>query len=171
MAEIDAASPAPDPQPTRQRLESRSEIERAVDEVVCRAHRRLVVFSSRLDAEWNRESRVDPIRRFCLDSRRNQLRIVLHDAGTAYRSCPRLLALLRQFSHIISVQETLYHAKHVYDPFVLADDRHYLHRFHHDSASGLLALDDPVGATVLHDRFEELWLASEPAIPATTIGL
>ena len=169
--EIDTTPPEPDPQPNLRRLASRTEIEHAIDEVLSRAHRRLVVFSNQLGAEWNRESRVDPVRRFCLDSRRNQMHIVLHDAGTAYRSCPRLLSLLRQFSHVISVQETLHHAKNVYDPFVLADDRHYLHRFHHDGAAGLLALDDPVGATVLRDRFEELWEASAPAIPATTIGL
>ena len=169
--EIDITPPEPDPQPNLRRLASRTEIEHAIDEVLSRAHRRLVVFSNQLGAEWNRESRVDPVRRFCLDSRRNQMHIVLHDAGTAYRSCPRLLSLLRQFSHVISVQETLHHAKNVYDPFVLADDRHYLHRFHHDGAAGLLALDDPVGATVLRDRFEELWEASAPAIQATTIGL
>ena len=171
MAEIDTTPPEPDPQPNLRRLASRTEIEHAIDEVLSRAHRRLVVFSSQLGAEWNRESRVDVVRRFCLDSRRNQMHIVLHDAGTAYRSCPRLLSLLRQFSHVISVQETLHHAKNVYDPFVLADDRHYLHCFHHDGAAGLLALDDPVGATVLRDRFEELWEASASAIPATTIGL
>ena len=167
----DTTLPGPEPQPKLQRLDSRTEIEQAIDQVLSRAHRRLVVFSGRLGVEWNRESRVDLVRRFGLDSRRNQMRIVLHDAGTAYRSCPRLLSLLRQFSHVISVQETLHHAKHVYDPFVLADDLHYLHRFHHDGQAGLLAFDDPVGASVLHDRFEELWLASEPAIPATTIGL
>jgi len=171
MPQTDTLPGSPQPQPSLTRLESRAGIEQAIDEVILQARRQLVVFCGRLSAEWNRQARVDPIRRFCLASRRNQLRIVVHDSAAAYRSCPRLLTLLRQFSHVISIQETLDHAKNVYDPFVLADDTHYLHRFHHDGPAGLLALDDPVGATVLHDRFEELWLASEPAIPATTIGL
>ena len=80
-------------------------------------------------------------------------------------------ALLRQFSHVISIHETQDQAKNVYDPFVLVDDRHYAHRFHYDGAQGMLAIDDPHGARTLRDRFEEIWAASDPAIPATTLGL
>lgn len=171
MVDPDPSSGGAEPPPMQRRLASRAEIERAITEVIAKAHRRLALFAGRLGPEWNQESRIDLVRRFCLDSRRNQLRIVAHDAPAAYRFCPRLLLLLRQFSHVIAVQETLYHVKNVQDPFILADDRHYVHRFQHDGPAGLLALDDPVGATVLRDRFEELWEASEPAIPATTIGL
>ena len=171
MDESDTSSGVPESRPTTTKLASRVDVEHAIDQVLSLARHRIVVFARQLGSEWNREARVDVVRRFCLGSRRNQMRIVLHDAQTAYRFCPRLLALLRQFSHVISVQETLDNVKGISDPFVMADDLHYVHRFHHDGPDGLLATDHPLGTTVFRDRIEELWQASEPALPPTTLGL
>ena len=69
------------------------------------------------------------------------------------------------------INETEPQAKGVYDPFALADERDYVHRFHYDDSRGLLALDDPQGALGLSERFQELWEASYPAASATTLGL
>lgn len=159
------------PEPQFEKLEDRTALDAAIDRVLPLARRQMVVFAKTLGNEWNTETRVNLIRHFCLESRRNQMRIVVHDTHPLYRACPRLLNLLRQFSHIVSIHETQDQAKNVYDPFVLVDDRHYAHRFHYDGAQGLLAIDDPLGARSLHDRFEELWGASDPAVPATTLGL
>lgn len=159
------------PEPRFLKLETRTALDEGVDQVLQIARRQIAVFGKTFGVEWNSQPRVDLIRRFCLESRRNQLRIVLHDPHPLYRTCPRLLALLRQFSHVISIHETQDEAKNVYDPFVLVDDRHYLHRFHYDGAQGIQAIDDPHGARTLRDRFEEIWSASDPAVPATTLGL
>jgi len=162
---------AVNPEPTHMKLESRTALDEAITRVLPLARRQIAIFGKTFGSEWNQEARVDLIRRFCLDSRRNQLRIVLHDPHPLYRACPRLLNLLRQFSHVITIHETQDQAKNVYDPFVMADDRHYMHRFHHDGAEGILGIDDPLGARALRDRFDELWTASDPAVPATTLGL
>lgn len=159
------------PEPQFHKLETRTELEEAIDRVLPLARRQVAIFGRSFGNEWNAQTRVDLIRRFCLESRRNQLRIVLHDPHPLYRACPRLLGMLRQFSHVISIHETQEQARNVYDPFVLVDDRHYAHRFHYDGAQGMLAFDDPHGARTLRDRFEEIWAASDPAIPATTLGL
>lgn len=159
------------PQPSHQRIETRTGLETGIDQILPMARRRILVFARSLDQEWNQDVRFDALRHFCLESRRNQARILVHDPQPAYRKCPRLLGLLRQFSHVISIHETHHQAKGVYDPFVMADGRHYLHRFHFDQPQGVLALDDPIGAKPLVDRFEELWANAEPAISATTLGL
>lgn len=159
------------PEPKFEKLEDRTALDSAIDRVLPLARRQVVVFGKTFGNEWNTDQRINLVRHFCLESRRNQLRIVLHDTHPLYRACPRLLNLLRQFSHIVSIHETQDQAKNVYDPFVLVDDRHYVHRFHFDGAQGLLALHDPLGARTLHDRFEELWGASDPVVPATTLGL
>ncbi|MEO8039670.1 MAG: hypothetical protein ABI794_12940 [Betaproteobacteria bacterium] len=159
------------PEPTHVKLESRTALEEAIDRVLPLARRQLAVFDKTFGTEWNQPTRVDLVRRFCLNSRRNQMRIVLHDPHPLYRACPRLLALLRQFSHVIAIHESQDQAKNVYDPFVLVDDRHYMHRFHYDGAQGILGIDDPLGARALRDRFEEIWAASDPSVPATTLGL
>lgn len=162
---------SPPPVPRHHELDSRTPLEQATDRVLALGRHRIAIFGKTFGAEWNDPERVAAIRQFCLASRRNRIRIVLHDPHPMYRSCPRLLGLLRQFSHVIAINESQYQAKNVYDPFVLVDDRHYVHRFHYDAPKGLLALDDPHGASTLRDRFEELWGASEEAIPATTLGL
>lgn len=159
------------PDPIHERINSRAGLEAGIDRILPLSRRRIFVFAGALGPAWNQPSRVDVLRRFCLESRRGQIRVLLHDPVPAYSKAPRLVDLLRQFSHVLTIHETPHQAKGVYDPFAISDDRHYVHRFHLNRGVGILALDDPVGAKALLDRFEELWAVSEPAISATTLGL
>ncbi len=109
-----------------------SEFHKAIDDILETASRSVRIFERSLGREYNSPHRVDALRRYLLASRRNRLLIVLHDASTMDRNCPRLLLLLRQYSHAISIHETIASAKAVYDPFVIVDDRHFVHRFHYD---------------------------------------
>jgi hypothetical protein len=152
-------------------LAALQEYQAALDLVLARPARTLRVFDRVLGEAWNSPARTETLRGFLLRSRTQRLLVVLHETSTLVRDCPRLMDLLRRFSHAISIHETPPQAKQVYDPFVLADERDYVHRFHYDSARGLLALDDPQGALALAHRFEEIWEASTPAVSATTLGL
>jgi hypothetical protein len=158
-------------QPTHRKLEGIAQYEAAMDELLARPRRRMRIFDHHFDTAFNRSARHDALRGFLLASRANRIEIVLHDASNLARDCPRLMALLRSFSHAISIHETEPQAKGVYDPFAIADDRDYLHRFHYEAARSLLALDDPQGALTMTQRFDEIWEASAPAVSATTLGL
>lgn len=160
-----------DVSPVHRPVDGVREYEAAVDEVVGKASTSLRIFDSTLSSAFNTPQRHDALRRFLLASRRNTLRIVVHDAQQLHRNCPRLLMLLRQLGHAIYIHETHLRAKGIYDPFVIADDRHYARRFHFDSERGLSGQDDPIGARALIDHFEEIWEASAPALSATTLGL
>jgi hypothetical protein len=159
------------PQPQHQKLSGNAEYESAVDAVLGRPQRTLRIFDRQLGGGYNSTKRHDLLRTFLLRSRTNRLYIVLHDASGLVRDCPRLINLLRQFPDAIAINETEPQAKGVYDPFALADERDYVHRFHYDDSRSLLALDDPQGALGLSERFQELWEASFPAVSATTLGL
>lgn len=159
------------PNPIHERIDTRTGLEAGIDRVLPLARRRILVFAGSLGPAWNEVSRVGVLRRFCLDTHRGEIRILLHDPQPAYGKCPRLVDLLRQFSHVMVIHETSYQAKGVYDPFVITDDRHYVHRFHFNRGLGVLGIDDPVGAKALLDRFEEMWAGSEQAVSATTLGL
>jgi hypothetical protein len=148
-----------------------NEFENALDDVIALAQRELRIFDTTLGSRFNSTVRADAIRRFLLSSRRNRLRIVLHDPAPLDRNCPRMMQLLRSFSHAISINETHPQAKLVYDPFAVADEQHFARRFHFDEMRGLCGLDDPIGARTLIDRFEEIWEASSPSVSATTLGL
>ncbi|MEO8163788.1 MAG: hypothetical protein ABI619_00195 [Betaproteobacteria bacterium] len=148
-----------------------SQYEVAVDTVLAKATTSIRIFDQALGSEYNTIERSGVLRGFLLASRRNSLQIVLHDTRTMDRNCPRILQLLRTHGHAISIHETHPSAKSIYDPFVIGDDRSFVHRFHFDDMRGLCALDDPIGTHTFVERFGEIWEASSPAVFAPTLGL
>ena len=147
------------------------EYEAAIDTVLAKATNKIHIFDHALASSYNSVKRADLLRRFFLASRRNSLRIVVHDSRTLERNCPRIINFLRTYGHAISIHETHQAAKSVYDPFVIADSTCFVHRFHFDEMRALCAIDDPVGTQGLLDRFSEIWEASSPAVTGTTLGL
>ncbi len=162
---------ADEPNPQHAPIFGNAEYEAVVDTALQKATSRIRIFDSTLGKGYNSLHRTDLLRQFLLTSRRNTLQIVLHDASTMDRNCPRLLNLLRTYGHAISIHETHPTAKSVYDPFVIVDDRCFVHRFHFDEMRGLSAVDDPIGTHTFIERFSEIWEASSPAKSATTLGL
>ena len=157
--------------PQYQKIESVADYEAAIDAVIARANRNIRIFDKQASTAYNSPNRYELLRSFLLASRANRLRIVLHDTGSLAANCPRMMSLLKQFSHCIAIHETGEDAKQVYDPFIVADENHYVHRFHYDSVRGLMALNDLNEAHNFNSRFEEIWEASFPAVSATTLGL
>jgi len=147
---------AEEPKPQHSPILGNAEYESAIGTILQKASSRIRIFDQTLGKEYNSSGRLEVLRRFLLASRRNTLQIVLHDSRTMDRNCPRILHLLRTYSHSISIHETHSSAKSVYDPFVIVDDRCFVHRFHFDEMRGLLALDDPIGTHTFIERFAEI---------------
>ncbi len=120
---------------------------------------------------FNSEARYNTLRTFLLSSPANRLHLVAHNTRPLVLYCPRLMTLLRQFSHSMHIYQTPKHLLNVTEPFSVADESHYVRRFHFDDPRGILAQHDPAGARVLKSRFEEIWAASHPAVSPTTLGL
>lgn len=153
-------------------LDSIEDYREALDTLIESARQRLRIFDYNLeDGGYNTLRRFELLRAFLLASRNNCLEIILHDTDYLTRFCPRMLNLLRQFSHAVSILETTSQAKNIYDPFIVADQACYVHRFHYDSPRALLALNDIEGSHTLILHFEEIKEASRPASSATTLGL
>jgi hypothetical protein len=160
-----------EPQPQQHKLDGNQEYEAALDTLFAQPGLTLRIFDRLLGGDYNSQRRHELLRSFLRTSRAARIRIVLHDASSLVRDCPRIITLVRDFSHAVSVNETQAEAKGVYDPFSVIDERHYVHRFHYDQPRGLLALEDPQSAHSFVKRFEEIWEASTPAVSATTLGL
>ncbi len=160
-----------EPVPEKTNFRSKLQYDEFVNEIITLAKHELRIFEQELGSSYNASARHDALRQFLLASRRNQVRIVVHDAAKIDRFCPRMKQLLRAFGHSVTIHETQQQAKGVYDPFVVADEAHSVRRFHFDDLRGLFAKNDPIEASTLAERFEEIWEASTPAVTVNTLGL
>jgi hypothetical protein len=163
----------PEPGATlHQKISGAREYEAAIDTLISHARNSLRIFDYNLaDGGYNSLLRFELLRDFLLSSRRNQLDIVLHDTSYLTQYCPRILLLLSQFSHAIRVQQINPEARNIYDPLIVADTAHHLHRFHYDGPNALLVLNDITATSVLSRRLDEIWATSTPAVFCTTLGL
>ena len=139
--------------------------------MIPQTQRTIRIFDRSLSRSYNSQQRFEALRRFLLASRANRLMIVLHETATVERDCPRMIDLLRQFATAVKINETLKLARQVYDPFVIFDATHYVHRFHYGHLRAAQGTNDVLGAQQLLDRYVEIWEASAPAVPANTTGL
>ena len=153
------------------RFEGMREYEAVIDGLIPQAQRIIRVFDQGLSRAWNSPERYETLRQFLLANRKNRLLIVVHDAEPIVRECPRTVELVRQFGTAVRIHETLVAAKQVYDPFVVFDAIHYVHRFHHRFLRAAQGTNDLLGAQQLIDRHAELWDASALAVSAGTSGL
>ncbi len=144
----------------------------ALDTLCGLAQHSLVVFEKDYaEAGFNAVARHDILRRFLLANPANRLHLLTHDTRSAMQYCPRLTLLLRQFSHNMHIYQTPKHLHHLSEPFAVADEAHYVRRFHFDDPRGLLAQHDPEKARALKAQFEEMWAASRPGVTVSTLGL
>lgn len=153
------------------RFESNREYEALIDQMIPLTLRIIRVFDKSLSRGYNSPTRIELLRQFLLSARTNKLLIVVHESRQLQTEQPRLVELARQFSHACTIRETLKGAKHVYDPFVVFDGSHYLHRFHHAHMRAAQGLHDAIAAQELIDRFDEISECSGPPLAAHVTGL
>lgn len=153
------------------RFEGMREYDAVIDSLIPQTQSVIRVFDKSLNRAYNSPQRFELLRQFLLASHLNRLLIVVHEVDTLGRVCPRMLLLLQQFSYAVSIRETLPPARHVYDPFVIFDASHYVHRFHYDHLRAAQGTNDVLGAQQLIDRFGEILEASGPAVSANVSGL
>ena len=153
------------------RFDGMREFETLFDEMIPQTQSAIRIFDKALSREYNSPPRHEALRQFLLASRSNRLMIVVHEPELIERQCPRMMDLTRQFSSTVKIHQTLRPAKHVYDPFVIFDASHYLHRFHYDHLRAAQGINDVIGTQQLLDRFAEIWEASAPAVAADKTGL
>jgi len=156
----------------RRLLESRADFDASVVELLALARRELRIFDPDLaEYGFNTAAAEQRLQDFLAASRDSRLMIAVHDTAYITQFCPRLMRLLRQFSHAIAIHQTHDAIRNVDDVLIVADDAHYLRRPHHEQPKGVVVLHDPAETRGWLNRFEEIWEQSSPAVSATTIGL
>jgi hypothetical protein len=173
MASSPPANDAPDrPAQGETRLDTLAAQVDAIDTLIDLAGERLLVFDRDLsEGGWNGVRRAERIAAFLRRSRNPRLSIIVHEPRYLEASCPRLTDLLKVYSHAMQVWRTGVDARGATDALVIADDRHYLQRYHVDQPRATLAIDMPAAAKPLVARFEEIWATGAPALGGSVLGL
>jgi hypothetical protein len=153
-------------------LEGEKDYEAAIEAVIQAAQSTLHIFDIDLaSGGYSGLKRYELLHAFLRKSNKSRLHIVLHDTNHVTAYCPRILHLLKIYSHAMAIHKTVEHARVANDPFVVADEVHYIHRFHRNGTRSLFAMHDSTGARQMEGRFQQLLEASHPAVFATTLGL
>lgn len=159
------------PHASYRRFEGMREYETIIDSLIPHTQRAIRIFDRSLSRAYESSQRQEMLRQFLLANRLNRLMIVLHEVAPLQRGYPRMWQLLRDFGQAVIVRETQRPARHLYDPFVIFDASHYVHRFHYEHLRAAQGTDDVIGAQQLLDRFGEIWETSAAPISAHVSGL
>jgi hypothetical protein len=160
------------PIPRETRLDTVAEQTAAIDELIGLAQRKLQVFDIDLSQTgWNTAARASNLAAFLRRAPAARLELIVHDTRWMEQSCPRLMDLVRRYSAAVTVYRTGPEARVAMDPLVIADGRHFLHRFHVDQPRASLVIENPQLTGPIATRFEEIWATGEPGVPGTVLGL
>jgi hypothetical protein len=169
MSEI---PPSPEPVPETIAFTLPSEYGPALDRVLALAATEILVFDRDLrHGGWNAPDRIALLRSFLLGHYRSRMQIIVHETTHIEGYVPRLVLLLRDFSHKFSILRTIEDGRGASDAFIIVDGVHVLHRFQIDSMRGELALNVPAKARALRDRYDDILAFTEPGVNATQMGL
>lgn len=140
--------------------------------MLANAQRELKIFDPDLSRGAYQSLQVhDLLQDFLARDKLNQLTIILHDSSFFSTRCPRLIELMKRYTHAITVYLTDEQGKVAQDAFVLADRGDYLHRFHVDHARFKYSQGDEVAARPLHERFDQLLEVTHSRLSIGAVGL
>ena len=158
--------------PIYERFDTNEGFQGAVDRLMEQPGRELRVFDPDGAAlRLNEPQRIERLARFLIASRTRRLYLVVHSTEHLTRQCPRLLTLLRRFSHAMQINQTHEEIREVQDAFLLLDAMHYVRRPVATLFRGAMGLGDENEGQALRGRFGEIWAASYPSVSSTTVGL
>lgn len=155
-----------------QDFQTSSEYQTALDQILAAARQRIRLYDATLnEGGFNGKERYAALRDFCLAGNGRRLEILLDDPVYLQHHCPRLMELLRNFSHIVEVRQTDRDSGPPAYGFVLADRSVWLRRIDKTAFPGQFDLDDAASAALLHQQFDHLWPRAVASVSATTLGL
>lgn len=161
-----------DDTPQHTNLDGIADYSAALDTLCQLAQRNLYLFDKDLDGlGFNAEARYETLHDFLLASPIHRLFVLVHDTRYLSTLCPRMMLLLRQFGGGMSIYQTPQNLRQITEPFAVADESHYVRRFHFDAPRGILAQHDPENARALKSRFLEMWAISHQGISSAKLGL
>ena len=153
-------------------FETPTEYRAAFDALLAGTHRQLRVYDHDLSLlELDHAPRHASLRALCVAGGGRRIELLLDDISRVARSHPRLMQLVRDFSHVLEIRQADPDAPRPEQAFALADRHGVLLRADKAAVHGTLHLDDARDAVLLNQSFESMWQRSPASVTATTLGL
>jgi hypothetical protein len=153
-------------------FETPAEFRAAFDTLLAATPRQLRLYDHDLSLfEIDHQPRHASLRALCVAGGGRRIELLLDDIRRVARDHPRLMQLVRDFSHVIEIRQADPDAPRPDQAFVLADRHGVLIRADKAAVHGTLHPDDPASATPLHQSFEGMWQRAPAGVSATTLGL
>jgi len=160
------------PKTEYRRFEGEADFQQAVDRLLGQPGRELRIFDPDLAAlRLNSPARIAALENFLRESRTRKIYFAAHDTEHLTRECPRMMGLLKLFTHAIQINQTHEEIRNIQDSFLVLDTQHYLRRPVAAHFRGAIGLNDEAEALAMRSRFQEIWAASFPGVSSTTVGL
>ena len=155
-----------------ERFDTAQGFQAALERLLAQPGRELRVFDpDGASLRLNDPARIALLEQFLAASRTRRIYLVVHDTDHITRHCPRLLALLARYSHMVQIHRTHEHIRSLQDAFLVLDSQHYVRRSVAAFYRGAAGFGDEVEALAMRQRFMEIWEASFPGVSSTTAGL
>lgn len=151
---------------------TRADFQAAVDALLVQEGRVLSIFDPNLaPLNLNSPERVALLEQFLRESRIRRIQIVVHETDHLTRQCPRMMSLLKLFTHAIQINRTHEEIRNLQDSFMVLDARHHVRRPIAKQYRGGIGLNDENEAQAMRLRFTEIWASSFPGVSSATLGL
>jgi hypothetical protein len=162
----------PDASAARQLLASRAAYVESFDLLLGLAVRELRIFDPDLaQLELESPGRLERLGELLRQDASVRVHVALHDPASLLARMPRTRRLFALFATQVAVRRTFGEAARAQDCFVIADAEHLVRRPVVTQARGVLLCGEAHQVAPCLERFEAVWESSEPAAPATTLGL
>ena len=144
----------------------------ALDQLMATAEHCIRIYDHDLQVgDFNSKARCERLHDFCLAGGARRIEVLLDDTAYVQNRCPRLMTLLRDFSHVIEIRQTEPDSERPDYGFALGDWSAVLKRFDKDAMHGQFDPDDAASAAMLHQQFDLLWQRAAARLASTTLGL
>lgn len=153
-------------------FETPSEFRAAFDALLAGAQRQLRLYDHDLSLlDIDHLPRHTALRALCVAGGGRRIEFLLDDISRVTRDQPRLMQLVRDFSHVLEIRQADPDAPRPDQAFVLADRHGVLLRADKSAVHGTLHMDDTRDSVALQQSFESMWQRSQASVTATSLGL
>ena len=153
-------------------FETPSEFRAAFDALLASSLRQLRLYDHDLSLlDIDHLPRHTALRALCVAGGGRRIELLLDDISRVTRDQPRLMQLVRDFSHVLEIRQADPDAPRPDQAFVLADRHGVLLRADKTAVHGTLHLDDARDSVTWQQSFESMWQRSQARVTATALGL